>query len=490
VAHDTLDETELTDVVDKRLKNGTMTLNEARDRFGEKRFGAWADEPVILGNEGDFKILGPGSFIDPQEAREQQQELEEKKIGAKSDDEGDKGGDKKGDKVEKSVARPLYVSRPVVNAEKVIAWAKSQGFGETLRPEDLHVTIAFSTSPMDWSRVQGDGAPLTVEGGARSVERLGEEGAVVLRFESLPLTQRWGGFLAQGASWDFDGYVPHITITYDGSHVDLSKVEPYHGDIVFGPEQMGEIVEDWVGGVKEKTIRKAVITPGYRTWMDDFGYSQPFIYQDIMTGAGVVVKPPVAVNLMSQELEVELSQRISAKGVNVPMVRKMTFKQVVDSMPPEVVAQFEQYINLGVGYDSEKWKGKIGASRKYAYYLVQNYLDGYKLTNQLLLNDMRRDPDSYKRAVKDLAALWLVERDMVLGDRRIDQYLITRDKRAWGFDYQFADDQERWASSSQALPDFLKQVPELYAVFAAETGFVKSVLRWGKRKFSPAAKTV
>ena len=259
----------------------------------------------------------------------------------------------------------------------------------------------------------------------------------------------------------------------------------------FGPEELGEIVEDWVDGVKEKSIRKAVLTRNYRTWMDDYGYSQPFIYQNIMTGEGIVIKPPVAVNLMSQELEVELSQRISAKEVNVPMVRKVPYQQVIESMPMEVLEQFEQYVNLGVGYDSEKWKGKIGTNRKFAYYLVQPFLDGYKLTSPLLLKDMERDPNSYRMAVRDLARLWKVEKDMQLGDRRIDQYLITRDKRGWGFDYQFANDHDRWDATKDALPDFLRQIPELFDEFQKETSVVKAVreavgkfirnaAKWGK----------
>jgi hypothetical protein len=39
-----------------------------------------------------------------------------------------------------------------------------------------------------------------------------------------------------GASHDFDEYQPHVTITYEGSDLDLSKVEPYRGELVFGPE--------------------------------------------------------------------------------------------------------------------------------------------------------------------------------------------------------------------------------------------------------------
>lgn len=479
-ADDSLDETEISDIVDKRLKNGTITLNEARDKFGEKRFGTWADEPVILTNEGQFNVVGPQSFVQPQEIKEQQ--------GENAEEEETESNDSSAiTKMIKASSRPLYVSRPVVNAEEIINWAKSQGFEGTLTPSDMHVTIAYSTAPVDWTRFRGDGEPLTAQGGKRTVEKLGN--AVVLKFECNPLMERWASFLAGGASWDYEGYTPHISITYKNTNMNLSGIKPYEGKIVFGAEQMGEIVEDYIDGVKEKSIRKAVLTSNYRTWMDDFGYSQPFIYQDILTGIGRVIKPPVAVNLMSQELETELSQRIAAKGVNVPMVNKRTFQQVVDMMPPEVLAQFNEYLNLGIGYDSEKWKGKIGGSRKFPYYLVQNYLDGFKLTNPLLLKDMQRDPASYHQAVKDLAELWLVERNMVLGDRRIDQYIITKDKRAWGFDYQFEGDKGRYVDNEDVLENFLKQIPELYAFFKAETGTTKKAIKALKSLFKRNAKS-
>lgn len=481
VADDTLDETELTDITDKRLKNGSITLNEVRDKFGEKRFGTWADEPVILTNEGKFIKVGPDSFLDPKEI-EADDEVEEED----ADDSNEE------DSITKSVkasVRPLYISRQVKNAQDIIDWAKGQGFGKTLTPSDIHVTVAYSSQPVDWSRIRAEKGELRVSGGSRRVAPLGDKGAVVLFFDSLNLTQRWGALVNMGASWDFERYQPHITITYDGSDVDVGEVIPYEGEIVFGDEEMAEIVEDYVDGVVEKSIRKSVLTRNFRTWMDDFGYSQPFIFQDIMTGLGNVIKPPVAVNLMSQELEVDLSQRIAAKGVNVPNVSKMTFQQVVDMLPPEVLPQFEQYVNLGMGYDSEKWKEKIGSTRKFPYYLVQPYLDGFKLTNPLLVKDMKRDPTSYMDAVRDLAALWKVEKDMVLGDRRIDQYLITRNKRAWGFDYQFEGDIGRWEDTELSLPEFLKQIPELYDVFKAETGLAKRIGKAVRSFFKRTAKS-
>jgi hypothetical protein len=53
------------------------------------------------------------------------------------------------------------------------------------------------------------------------------------------------GHGSQRRSHDFDEYQPHVTITYEGSDLDLSKVEPYRGELVFGPEIFAEVVDDW-----------------------------------------------------------------------------------------------------------------------------------------------------------------------------------------------------------------------------------------------------
>ncbi len=148
--------------------------------------------------------------------------------------------------------RPLYASRPVTNADELIAWAASQGFKTTLPASDMHVTIAFSREPVAWDAA-GDTDPSIslAKSDARSVEQLGDEGAVVLRFSSPELSRRWGEYRKAGASWDFPGYKPHITLTYEPGDVDLSKVEPYTGPIKLGAERQEPVDDDAGRDVKE-----------------------------------------------------------------------------------------------------------------------------------------------------------------------------------------------------------------------------------------------
>jgi HK97 family phage portal protein len=148
--------------------------------------------------------------------------------------------------------RTLYVSRKLLNGREFLAWAQAQGFKTTLAADDLHVTIAYSRARLDWMLVgeefnfgpDGKAGLVVSAGGPRAVEPLGKEGAVVLKFASWSLSRRNHEIREAGASWDYPEYQPHVTITYDAAGVDLSKIEPFRGELRFGPEIFEEIKED------------------------------------------------------------------------------------------------------------------------------------------------------------------------------------------------------------------------------------------------------
>ncbi|MDZ7904611.1 MAG: DUF1073 domain-containing protein [Cypionkella sp.] len=148
--------------------------------------------------------------------------------------------------------RTLYIHRKVVNAGEIIEWAKSQGFKTTLPDDDLHVTIAFSRSPVDWMKAgqAWQGQIELPEGGPRLMDQFGE--ARVLLFSAVELEWRHNDIKQIGASWDHAEYQPHITISYGTDAPDLASVMPYQGKIVLGPEIFQEVKDDWQEGIKEE----------------------------------------------------------------------------------------------------------------------------------------------------------------------------------------------------------------------------------------------
>lgn len=152
--------------------------------------------------------------------------------------------------------RTLYVSRKLLNGAEFLRWAKSQGFQTTVPADELHVTVAYSRTPVDWMKMGEDwrgqdGRLLVTPGGARLVEPLGDKGAIVLLFNSSELSWRHRDMREAGASWDYEDYQPHVTITYSGQGVNLDEVEPYRGKLLFGPEIFEEIDEGWAEKLKE-----------------------------------------------------------------------------------------------------------------------------------------------------------------------------------------------------------------------------------------------
>jgi hypothetical protein len=141
--------------------------------------------------------------------------------------------------------RTLYVSRKVQNVSDLKSWARKQGLPDL--QDDLHVTIAFSRTPVDWIEMgsswadnggKGAGELVITAGGPRVVEPLGDRTAVLM-FASSDLSWRNREMREAGASWDYPDYQPHISLTAEP--VDLAKVEPYRGKIVLGPEIFEEI---------------------------------------------------------------------------------------------------------------------------------------------------------------------------------------------------------------------------------------------------------
>jgi phage-related protein (TIGR01555 family) len=147
--------------------------------------------------------------------------------------------------------RTLYVSRKLLNADELRRWAEAQGFRNLVPAADMHVTVIASREALDWLKISpdsgwgpdGDNGELTVPpGGPRIVEPLGNNQVPVLLFNSWRLAYRHGEMREAGASWDFEEYQPHVTLSYqrppDG--FDYDAVEPFVGQLRFGPEIFAE----------------------------------------------------------------------------------------------------------------------------------------------------------------------------------------------------------------------------------------------------------
>ncbi len=99
---------------------------------------------------------------------------------------------------------------------------------------DPHVTLAYSTTPVDVSNLVERRHNLALEHKGRSIEKFGD--TVVLRVEDPQLHEEHQRLRDAGASHDFPRYQPHISITRNPGNVDLSKVKPFMGSLTLNGE--------------------------------------------------------------------------------------------------------------------------------------------------------------------------------------------------------------------------------------------------------------
>lgn len=163
--------------------------------------------------------------------------------------------------LQKALEQPLYVCRKVLNAAEIIKWAKEQGFETTYPADEMHVTVAFSRAPVDWMQcgqacysLDGKADLWVPEGGPRQVAIYGlKQNCAVLLFSSSELQWRHSWIVECGASWDWEEYTPHITISQQlPDRFDPTKIEPFQGAIHLGPEIFAPLKENAMADVMEK----------------------------------------------------------------------------------------------------------------------------------------------------------------------------------------------------------------------------------------------
>jgi 2'-5' RNA ligase len=140
----------------------------------------------------------------------------------------------------------LYVHRKLLNPEPLIKWAQDEGFKDIIDPSDFHVTLVYSKKKVSWYRIKPNVSKLQNNLKGRSVDYLGENNeCAVLKIISPFLQKRFKYYESCGCSFDYDSYTPHVTISYKKQEIDLEKVKPYNGVLIFGREVLKELDENW-----------------------------------------------------------------------------------------------------------------------------------------------------------------------------------------------------------------------------------------------------
>ena len=125
---------------------------------------------------------------------------------------------------EKTEKKTLYTSRKVTNGSDILERAKNQGIKDLVNKNDLHVTIAFSKKKMNRSDLVVDSEKMDFDLQDAKLEKLGD--AIVIKFTNKQLKAGWQKYIDLGASWDYETYMPHISVSYNNDQ-DISNMDNF-----------------------------------------------------------------------------------------------------------------------------------------------------------------------------------------------------------------------------------------------------------------------
>lgn len=199
-----------------------------------------------------------------------------------------------------AMANTLYVRRNVLNADEIIAWAKSVGFETTLQAHDMHVTVCYSKAAVDWATLSPLQDTLEITADC-TLDWFGDDNDVaVLSFTDHALALRHQEFRKVGATWGWPTYTPHVTISWHAT--EAIAPEPYRGRIVLGPEVFQKIKEKWSASVTEDS---------------DF---DPKLHPHASAGSGHGGQFTHTINTRREQYR-RLAAKIEARGQTVPTYR-------------------------------------------------------------------------------------------------------------------------------------------------------------------------
>lgn len=123
-------------------------------------------------------------------------------------------------------------------------YMEAQGIPNAVPTPSLHTTIVYSRNPIDMEPLHTIDVIVHRESCSFEVWDTPSGNTLVLKFFSPYFQIRFNEAMAMGASYDYDEYKPHISLSYDvGDDFDVTQLPPIDFDIrVVG--EYAETVDD------------------------------------------------------------------------------------------------------------------------------------------------------------------------------------------------------------------------------------------------------
>jgi hypothetical protein len=129
--------------------------------------------------------------------------------------------------------------------DSIVAFQALHHIPNAVEAEELHTTIVYSKTTVHWRAahdIYHEAAPI----GFEVWKTQSEKNCLVLKIECPYLNIRFGVAMDRGATYDFDEYKPHITLSYDvGDDFGVEDLPTPDFDIVIDREEYSPLNPDY-----------------------------------------------------------------------------------------------------------------------------------------------------------------------------------------------------------------------------------------------------
>lgn len=90
--------------------------------------------------------------------------------------------------------------------------------------KEFHTTLLFSRKPLPKYQPMEEYSP-PLKGKPTEVKNLGDDKTIVVMFDAPELEKRHKELMKEhGATWDYESYIPHVSLSYDGASANLKDL--------------------------------------------------------------------------------------------------------------------------------------------------------------------------------------------------------------------------------------------------------------------------
>lgn len=151
--------------------------------------------------------------------------------------------------IEENKPAGIYVGVKFSDAtnQNLAAYQAQHGIPSPTPPDKFHITILYSRNYVPWQPKSDLDVVVTPEHSELAVfgPRDGGASCLVWKLDSEYLTQRFELGMEMGATFDFDSYKPHITLSYDIGDFDYKALPLPTFNVEIVSEFASPLDEDW-----------------------------------------------------------------------------------------------------------------------------------------------------------------------------------------------------------------------------------------------------